>query len=133
MYFENFSKFSPDASILLDCGEGSIGQLYRFYGDRTEDIIRSIKALHITHMHGDHHMGIMDLVRLRQKCIPENRSPLLLMAPMRPFEELLSFYEQNFGNVRNEFDLMDNADLVRLKFRFAVFHLILIWFGKRDE
>lgn len=103
---------SPDTSILLDCGEGSVGQLYRFYGDQTEDIIRSIKALHITHMHGDHHMGIMDFIRLRQKCIPENRPPLLLMAPKEPFEDLLNFYEQNFRNVRNEFNLMDNADLV---------------------
>lgn len=118
-------NFSPDASILLDCGEGSVGQLYRFYGDQTEDIIRSIKGLHITHMHGDHHMGIMDFVRLRQKCIPENRSPLLLMAPKQPFENLLNFYEQNYGHVRNEFELMDNADLVKMKFGFVVYEFIL--------
>lgn len=107
--------FSPETSILLDCGEGSVGQLCRLYGDRAEELIRSIKGLHITHMHGDHHMGIMDFVRMRQKCIPHNRLPLLLMAPMQPFEELLNFYEQHFGNVRNEFTLMDNANLVRMK------------------
>lgn len=65
-------------------------------------------------MHGDHHMGIMDFVRLRQKCIPENRPPVVLMAPKQPFEEVLNFYEQHFGHVRNEFGLIDNADLVRL-------------------
>lgn len=87
----------------------------RFYGSRTEDVIRSIKALHITHMHGDHHMGVMDLVRRRQKYMPDNRPKLLLMAPKQPFESLLNFYEEHFGNVRDEFTMLNNEDLVRMQ------------------
>lgn len=97
---------------MLDCGEGTVGQICRFYGCRTEDIIRNIKALHITHMHGDHHMGFMELIRTRQKYMPDNRPPLLLMAPKLPFEALLDFYEKNFGNVRDELIMIDNEDLV---------------------
>lgn len=100
---------------MLDCGEGTAGQICRFYGSRTENIIQNIKALHITHMHGDHHMGIMDLIRLRQKYMPENRPPLLLMAPMGPFKSLLDFYEERFGHVRDEFKFIDNEDLVSTK------------------
>lgn len=116
-YLFVFQFFSSDTSILLDCGEGSVGQMCRLYGERTEDIIRSIKALHITHMHGDHHMGVMDFIRMRQKCMPENRPPLLVMAPLQPFEQLLNFYEQHFGSVRDEITLINNADLVREKGR----------------
>lgn len=102
-----------DASILLDCGEGTVGQICRFYGSRTKDVIENIKALHITHMHGDHHMGIMDFIRIRQKYMPENRPPLLLMAPKVQFQELLNFYEKHFGNVLNDIIMIDNEDLVR--------------------
>lgn len=98
---------------MLDCGEGTVGQICRFYGSRTEDVIRNIKALHITHMHGDHHMGIMDFIRIRQKYMPENRPPLLLMSPLEEFTEVLKFYEKNFGNVLSEFIIIDNEDLVR--------------------
>lgn len=52
----------PNSSILLDCGEGTLGQMCRFYGSVTDDVIRNIKALHITHMHGDHHMGIIFVI-----------------------------------------------------------------------
>ncbi|XP_055317663.1 ribonuclease Z, mitochondrial-like [Sitodiplosis mosellana] len=103
---------APDSSILLDCGEGTVGQICRFYGSRTEDVIRNIKALHITHMHGDHHMGVMDLIRTRQKYMPQNRPPLLLMAPEQQFSALLNFYEENFGNVRDEFIMINNEDLI---------------------
>lgn len=99
---------------MLDCGEGTVGQICRFYGSQTEDVIRNIKALHITHMHGDHHMGVMELIRIRQKYMPENRPPLLLMAPLQPFKSLLEFYEEHFGNVTNEFTFIDNDDLVIL-------------------
>lgn len=99
----------------MDCGEGTVGQICRFYGSRTEDVIRSIKALHITHMHGDHHMGVMDLIRTRQKYMPENRPKLFLMSPQKPFGELLNFYEEKFGNVINEFTMINNEDLVRIQ------------------
>lgn len=99
---------------MLDCGEGTVGQMCRFYGSRTEDVIKSIKALHITHMHGDHHMGFMDLVRIRQKYMPVERPPLLLMSPQLPFEALLNFYEKHFGDVLNDFIMINNEDLVSL-------------------
>lgn len=65
-------------------------------------------------MHGDHHMGVMNLIRIRQKMMPENRPRLLLLAPKKPFDALLDFYEENFGNVRDELTMIDNEDLVRL-------------------
>lgn len=126
----------PDVSILLDCGEGTVGQINRFYGSRAEDVIRNIKALHITHMHGDHHMGVMDLIRARQKYMPENRPPLLLMAPKKQFGALLNFYDTHFGHVCDEFIMIDNEDLVSMPIDHLqtelYLHILLIYRSHPD-
>lgn len=46
-----------DTCILLDVGEGTIGQIYRFYGAETDNIVKKIKAIYISHLHADHHIG----------------------------------------------------------------------------
>lgn len=55
-----FSNSSAN-SVLLDCGEGTLGQLYRFYGDKTNDILATLKAIFVSHMHVDHYMGKLSL------------------------------------------------------------------------
>lgn len=105
--------YRPDSTVLLDCGEGTAGQIRRFYGDETPNVINNLKAIFISHMHGDHHMGIMDLFRMRQKYMPSNRQPLVLMAPKEEFGSLLNFYEEKFGGVSSEYNMVDNDDLVR--------------------
>lgn len=44
--------------MLLDVGEGTLGQIIRFYGDEADDVIRKLKAIYISHMHADHHIGM---------------------------------------------------------------------------
>lgn len=46
-----------DSCILLDVGEGTCGQIYRFYGDEAPKVIAKIKAIYVSHMHADHHIG----------------------------------------------------------------------------
>lgn len=70
-------------------------------------------------MHDDHHMGVMSLIRARQKYMPKNRPPLLLMAPKEQFSLLLNLYDQHFGNVRNEFFMIDNNDLANIQSRLS--------------
>ena len=45
-----------DATLILDCGEGTSGQLYRHYGDQAVDVLRNLKAVFVSHLHADHHM-----------------------------------------------------------------------------
>lgn len=55
---------------MLDCGEGSLNQLYALYGvDKGNEILRKIKLILITHMHADHHG-----VRLSIRCYYSNYS-----------------------------------------------------------
>ena len=49
----------------MDCGEGTVGQLYRYYGvPRVYEVLRNITAVFISHLHADHHMvsGVVVLV-----------------------------------------------------------------------
>ncbi|KAK9367288.1 beta-lactamase-like protein [Lipomyces kononenkoae] len=48
-------------SVLLDCGEGTYYGLRSMYGD-DEDVLRSVKVVFISHMHADHHLGLLSFV-----------------------------------------------------------------------
>ena len=54
--------------LLLDAGEGTFGQLCRFYGrQRAEELLRSLKLIWISHVHADHHIGLCMLLSQRKK------------------------------------------------------------------
>lgn len=48
-------SFSATQSVLLDCGEGTFGQLCRHYGDTVDETLAKISTVFISHMHADHH------------------------------------------------------------------------------
>ena len=54
-------------SILLDCGEGTVGQLRRHFGEESPSILRDLRCVFISHIHGDHHMGLSKLLSQRRK------------------------------------------------------------------
>lgn len=41
----------------MDCGDGTLGQIYRLYGDKTNDVLSRIKAIYVSHLHIDHFGG----------------------------------------------------------------------------
>lgn len=52
-----------DGNVLLDCGEGTLQQLYRCFGRSvTRDIIRQLRAIFISHIHIDHHVGTIAML-----------------------------------------------------------------------
>jgi ribonuclease Z len=59
----------PDfGNILLDAGEGTLGQLKRRYGSSLwTDILSKTKILYISHMHADHHLGVRRILEERMK------------------------------------------------------------------
>lgn len=48
-------------NILLDCGEGTGGQLLRVFGPLLQEELRKIKLIFISHLHADHHLGIFTI------------------------------------------------------------------------
>jgi len=56
--------------MLLDCGEGSLGQISRRYGrDALEERLIGLKCVWISHMHADHHLGLLRIMSLRSAAV----------------------------------------------------------------
>jgi ribonuclease BN (tRNA processing enzyme) len=85
--------------MLLDVGEGTMGQIWRMYGtaiataansSRTGTnasdtsaaaVLAGLRAIWISHPHADHYLGLPRVLSERQKVVPVGTPPLLLMAP----------------------------------------------------
>lgn len=60
----------PDALVMFDCGEGTLGQLQRTFGvDTSEQAILNLRVIFISHMHADHHLGLINVLLRRQAII----------------------------------------------------------------
>lgn len=103
--------------MLLDCGEGTYGQLVRFYGqEKSTEVLANVNAVYVSHLHADHHIGLIGFLQGRRRAlkslgIPGN--PILLFAP-KQILAWLSFYDRCFESIVEEFDLVANGDLVSL-------------------
>ncbi|XP_022721454.1 tRNAse Z TRZ4, mitochondrial-like isoform X3 [Durio zibethinus] len=82
-------------SLLLDCGEGTLGQLKRRYGvDGADNAIRNLKCVWISHIHADHHTGLARVLALRRdllRGVPHE--PLLVIGP-RQLKRFLDAYQR---------------------------------------
>lgn len=70
----------PDfGGILLDAGEGTLGQLRRKFGMAgMQDFYNNLKIVHISHMHADHHLGLQSILHDRFKVSRSSATPLML-------------------------------------------------------
>eukprot|EP00026_Physarum_polycephalum_P000900 Phypoly_transcript_00901.p1 GENE.Phypoly_transcript_00901~~Phypoly_transcript_00901.p1 ORF type:complete len:1112 (+),score=202.59 Phypoly_transcript_00901:272-3607(+) len=102
IYFEP----TPGNGMLLDAGEGSYGMLYRRFGEKLNEVISTIKAAWISHIHADHHLGLIRILLKRIEC--NAKSPLMVIGP-RPVGRWLSEYDQKIQNLY--YDFVDCADI----------------------
>ncbi|EGD81693.1 hypothetical protein PTSG_02406 [Salpingoeca rosetta] len=74
------------ASMLLDCGEGSLSQLQRKFGaEHMPAVLRSLRLVHISHMHADHHLGLTRVLARRREAFAavgvDDPPPVVVVAP----------------------------------------------------
>ncbi|KAJ6474674.1 hypothetical protein C8R47DRAFT_986730 [Mycena vitilis] len=67
-------------SILLDAGEGTWGQLARHFGPGVGDVLRDLRCIFVSHIHGDHHMGVAKILARRRQLNPPATEPLYLVS-----------------------------------------------------
>ncbi|CAG8896044.1 unnamed protein product [Penicillium egyptiacum] len=49
---------------LLDCGEGTLGQLKRvFEPEQLREVFQNLRMIYISHLHADHHLGTISVIR----------------------------------------------------------------------
>uniref|UniRef100_A0A182Q3L6 Zinc phosphodiesterase ELAC protein 2 n=1 Tax=Anopheles farauti TaxID=69004 RepID=A0A182Q3L6_9DIPT len=103
---------SNNSSILLDCGEGTVGQIWRFFGKtKAQAVLRSIKAVYISHLHADHHLGLIGLLQARKKLFGDECERLTLLAPEQ-ISYWLRLYDCRFETIHKDYVLVKNADLL---------------------
>uniref|UniRef100_A0A8C2WIV8 Zinc phosphodiesterase ELAC protein 2 n=1 Tax=Cyclopterus lumpus TaxID=8103 RepID=A0A8C2WIV8_CYCLU len=89
-------NISPSQSLLLDCGEGTFGQLCRHYGDAVDDALSKISTVFISHMHADHHTGLLMLLYQRERALTtlgKAFSPVYLVAPVQIMTWLNQYHD----------------------------------------
>ncbi|XP_033040396.1 zinc phosphodiesterase ELAC protein 2 isoform X3 [Trachypithecus francoisi] len=90
-------NISPDTSLLLDCGEGTFGQLYRHYGDQVDRVLGSLAAVFVSHLHADHHTGLLNILLQREQALAslgKPLHPLLVVAPTQLKAWLQQYHNQ---------------------------------------
>ncbi|NXN30932.1 RNZ2 protein, partial [Nycticryphes semicollaris] len=97
---------SSTRSLLLDCGEGTFGQLCRHYGEQVDQLLCNIVAVFVSHMHTDHHSGLVNILMERRRAfaaLGQAFSPLFLVAPEQIMPWLHEYHnhcEEILGDVK---------------------------------
>uniref|UniRef100_A0A8C9SV32 Zinc phosphodiesterase ELAC protein 2 n=1 Tax=Scleropages formosus TaxID=113540 RepID=A0A8C9SV32_SCLFO len=89
-------NISSTQSILLDCGEGTFGQLCRHYGNDVDDLLTKLSTIFISHMHADHHTGLLQLLFQRKRALDAFGipfSPVHLVAPLQIMRWLNQYHD----------------------------------------
>ncbi|XP_014248785.1 ribonuclease Z, mitochondrial [Cimex lectularius] len=101
---------SDNSSILLDCGEGTYGQLVRYFGpEEVEKVLNHIKAVYVSHLHADHHIGLIGLLKAIQKLDPLKK--IYLLAP-KQIMHWLNLYDTYFESILGCLELIPNSEVV---------------------
>jgi ribonuclease Z len=96
-----FLDSKSKGGVLIDCGEGSFGQLCRLYGPHAaREKVRNLRCAWISHIHADHHVGLPTILIERRKAILNEKGntsgsvpPLLVVGPA-PLRRFLNAFSQ---------------------------------------
>lgn len=105
----------------MDCGEGTYGQLVRFYGNSVDQEIAKINGIYVSHLHADHHIGLVGLLQGRRRAFNKlnlNFETVYLFAP-KQILAWLNFYDRFFENICQDFHLIPNSDFVSMHVYFV--------------
>lgn len=110
-------QIDEDRSMLMDCGEGTFCQLVRFYGSKKVNaFLRSLKAIYISHLHADHHIGLIGVLQARKLAFEEVNDqpyvPVYLLAPGQ-IVAWLNLYDQQFERIKTDYTLIANQSLLK--------------------
>ena len=103
---------APDTFIMLDCGEGSLGQMVRVFGnERTREILARLRCVYISHMHADHHLGLINIIQARAREVQDPGLKLLIISTDRlvPF---LTYYHTKFEPLLTSCDFVKCERLI---------------------
>ncbi len=102
-------RVASRCGVLMDCGEGTYGQLCRLHGDAgVRRTLEQLRVLFISHMHADHHLGALRLLAERARLGGDN-GRICVVAP-KEFGPWIGSALSNDGGAR-DMQLFDAAEL----------------------
>lgn len=93
-------------NYLFDCGEGTLGQIRRLFGDEeTGNILRDMKCIVISHLHADHLLGVPSFIKAWYEHTLKDRKARLAISCIARYRHLLGEISQveDIGYHRLEF------------------------------
>ncbi|XP_069785613.1 zinc phosphodiesterase ELAC protein 2 [Narcine bancroftii] len=119
-------------SILLDCGEGTYGQLYRHYGNEVDKVLCNLSTIFVSHMHADHHTGLMNVLLEREKALTaagEDFSPVILVGPSQIMTWLKQYHTHcqeilHHINLIPVWHLVEGADVTKFNTQDLIHSLL---------
>ena len=119
-----YLRMNNGNSMLLDVGEGTVGQLLRSWKstlssspNQTTAIheyrsrIKGIKAVWISHPHADHHLGLLRLLSERAAICGGSNDPIVLMAPHDMYD-FLQEYQTVVPEIKQSYIFVDCYDMI---------------------
>ncbi|KAI0870360.1 hypothetical protein GGS24DRAFT_109820 [Hypoxylon argillaceum] len=87
-------------NYLFDAGENTMGQLRRVFGDELPSVLQDLKVIWISHLHADHHLGTVSVIKSwHEETMKSNPSAQLMVVSHGHMIEWLREYSdvENFG------------------------------------
>jgi ribonuclease Z len=91
-----------DSFLLMDCGEGTLSQLYRLHGnDEADRILMNMTAIYISHQHADHQLGSINIILAREEAFRKVGKPVenLYIIVTGKYAEYLVTYHRKIQSV----------------------------------
>uniref|UniRef100_A0AAR2KDA0 Zinc phosphodiesterase ELAC protein 2 n=1 Tax=Pygocentrus nattereri TaxID=42514 RepID=A0AAR2KDA0_PYGNA len=89
-------NISSSQSLLMDCGEGTFGQMCRHYGNHVDEMLTKLSTVFISHIHADHHTGLVNLLLQRERALNslgKAFTPVYLVAPTQIMTWLNQYHD----------------------------------------
>eukprot|EP01052_Picozoa_sp_SAG31_P028684 SAG31_NODE_2790_length_5089_cov_1.785772_1_plen_690_part_00 len=102
-------------SMLLDAGEGCYGGFVRRFGPAADAVVGSLSCIWISHMHADHHAGLLLVLSIATKYRSANKDSLLVVGPTALASVLSAQSKIEF--IRYQFCSCANFNLINSKER----------------
>ncbi|KAG4306109.1 hypothetical protein PORY_000097 [Pneumocystis oryctolagi] len=83
-------------SVMLDAGEGTLGQLSRQFGSGLDAFLGDLKWIYISHLHADHHLGTIRVLKRWNRVNCDNNKVIYISAPWKYF-----YFLQEFSNIED--------------------------------